>query len=256
MYGPSFPHKGGPTTGVDIVSVKRATSRAFPDVFPWADFDPIWNQRISKAWMTIQADQLREVDITGNYGKRSHEFLREQPRYGHPGQWAFDATSVALMEGWTNAHKTSPRPAVPNLGPIMAGGISVLLHDLTHETDGIPLYPAFDDAFRLGARIVAPENLTVQRSSSSNPGQAFYAIGGSAIQFWFAHLDRTHLPGERFRKGQLVGRVAPNHVGGGPHCHVGINVEFLWGHGKQLIHHKNYTHGAPTVGAQLAAKSV
>jgi hypothetical protein len=204
--------------------------------------------------MQIQGDQTDStIAVTGNYNTACHHFLRDQPRWGHPNEWAFDHTAVALMRGWTAAHKTPPKSTVPNLGPIVAGGQSILLHDLTHETDGIPLYPAFDDAFYVGAKIIAPEPLTVQRPSHSHPGEAFYAIGNSAIQYWFGHLDRTHLAGQRFYKGQLVGRVAPNHVGGGPHCHVGINVEFLWGHGKQLIHKKTYQHGCPTVGVQLAA---
>lgn len=145
------------------------------------------------------------------------------------------------------------KPVLPDLGPVTPGGKSVLAHDLTHATDGIPYYPAFDEAFWVGAPIIAPEDLTVTRPSSSRPGQAFYATGVSSIRFWFGHLDRTHPAGVRFGKGQLVGRVAPNHVGGGPHCHVGVNVELLWGPGRQLAHHTNYTHGAPTVGAQLDA---
>lgn len=144
-------------------------------------------------------------------------------------------------------------PLVPNLGPIVAGGISVLDHDCTHATDGISLYPAFDDAFYQGALIIAPETLHVTASSSSRPGLAFYAQGESRIRYWFGHLDRTHYAGQTFTKGQLVGKVAPNHIGGGPHCHVGVNVELLWGKGKQLEHHTNYTHGAPTIRAQLIA---
>lgn len=145
------------------------------------------------------------------------------------------------------------KPVVPKLGPIRSGGKSILLQDLTHETDGIPLYPAFDDAFYQGTLIIAPEDMTVSRPSSSRPGQAFYATGVSTIRYWFGHLDRTHAAGVRFAKGDVVGRVAPNHIGGGPHCHVGLNVELLLGEGRQLAHHNNYTHGAPTVGAQLAA---
>jgi len=143
------------------------------------------------------------------------------------------------------------QPKVPALGPIWHGGQSVLLHDLTHATAGIQLFPAFDDAYVQGREIIAPEPLTVYRSSSSHPGMAFYATGASKLRYWFGHLDRTHSPGRKFAKGEVVGRVAPNSIGGGPHCHVGINVELLLGAGKQLQHHTNYTHGAPTIGAQL-----
>ncbi len=151
--------------------------------------------------------------------------------------------------------KLPQKPVVPNLGPIVAGGQSVLDHDCTHETDGIDLYPAFDDAFGQGRSIIAPEALHVTRSSSSRPGLAFYATGASGIRYWFGHLDRTHYAGQTFTKGQLVGKTVANHIGGGPHCHVGVNVEQLWGKGKQLLHHTNYTHGAPTIRAQLEARA-
>ena len=144
-------------------------------------------------------------------------------------------------------------PTVPELGPVWVGGKSVLLQDLTHATSGIPLYPAFDDAFNQGRVVIAPEPLTVDKQlSSANPGEAFYATGKSKIRYWFGHLDRNHPLGTKFAKGDAIGRVAANTVGGGPHVHVGVNVELLLGAGKELAHHTNYTHGAPTVGAQLA----
>lgn len=143
-----------------------------------------------------------------------------------------------------------PSP-VPNLGPIFATGKSVLLHDLTHATAGVPLYPAFDDAFAQGTVIIAPEPLTVTRQSSANPGEAFFALGKSKIEYWVGHLDRTHPTGTTFAKGAALGRVAANSIGGGPHSHWGLNVERIAGAGKQLVHHTDYTHGAPLIGAQL-----
>lgn len=144
-------------------------------------------------------------------------------------------------------------PDVPALGPVWIGGKTVLLHDLTHATSGIPLYPAFDDAFRQGTVIVAPEALTVIAPlTSSRPGDAFYARGASKLRYWFGHLDRDHPIGTRFAKGAAVGRVAANTIGGGPHVHVGINVELLLGEGRQLVHRTDYSHGAPLVGVQLA----
>lgn len=145
-------------------------------------------------------------------------------------------------------------PIVPALGPVVAGGQSVLDHDCTHATSGIPLYPAFDDAFQQGVSVIAPEALVVTRASSSNPGLAFYCDGASGVRYWFGHLDRTHQAGVKFAKGTSVGRVAVNTIGGGPHVHVGVNVEKLWGAGRELAHHKDYTHGAPTIRVQLKAR--
>jgi murein DD-endopeptidase MepM/ murein hydrolase activator NlpD len=148
---------------------------------------------------------------------------------------------------------TPKPPAVPNLGPVFKGGKSVLAHDLTHATSGLSRYPAFDDAFKEGTPIIAPEPLTVTRDSSSRPGDAFYARGASGLDYWFAHLAIAPRVGTKFAKGAVVGKVGPNTIGGGPHVHVGINIDHKYGAGKQLAHRGNYTHGAPTVGAQLKA---
>jgi hypothetical protein len=130
------------------------------------------------------------------------------------------------------------------LGPVFDGGQTVLQHDCTHATSGIPLMPAFDDAFSQGTVIIAPEEITVTRASSSNPGAAFYADGASGLRYWFGHLDTVPIPGTTIRQGYSVGKVCANNVGGGPHVHLGINVERLWGTGRQLEHKTNYQHGA------------
>jgi hypothetical protein len=91
----------------------------------------------------------------------------------------------------------------------------------------------------------------IKPHTSSNPGFAFYAQGQSELRYWFGHLDRSQPIGATFKKGDALGRVGANTIGGGPHVHVGVNIELLAGAGKQLLHHTNYTHGAPTIGAQL-----
>ena len=153
-----------------------------------------------------------------------------------------------------------PVVSVPNLGPVGKSGKSVLLQDLNHASYGLPkdsrgvsLWPAFDDAFDVGVVIIACEDMVVYRESSSNPGEAFYTKGKSKLRYWYAHLDRTHREGTIFKKGDAVGKVCPNNIGGGPHTHVAVNIEHLVGIGKQLKHHTNYTHGAPLIGVQLNA---
>ena len=145
-----------------------------------------------------------------------------------------------------------PSP-VPYIGSVFRGGKAILEHDLTHATSGIPLYPAFDDAFREGLEIIAPETLVVTKGSSSRPGDAFYATGQSKMRYWFGHLAVAPAVGKKFLRGQVMGKVGPNNIGGGPHVHVGLNVELMLGEGRQLLHHKDYTHGAPKVGTQLQA---
>jgi hypothetical protein len=141
---------------------------------------------------------------------------------------------------------------VPALGPVVRGGKTILAHDLTHATSGVPGFPAFDDGFgAAGLAVLAPEPLVVYRQSGAQGGDAFYARGDSRIEYWFGHVDQAPATGARFRKGQTMARIA--RIGqddGGPHVHVGINARPLIG--RDLRHRTNYSHGAPTVGAQLA----
>ena len=157
--------------------------------------------------------------------------------------------------------------SVPALGPVWRGGHSILAQDLTHRTSGKKdaagnsrekYWPAFDDAFDEGEPIIAPEPLIVIPNpdtgalwSTSHPGKAFYAQGDSLIRYWFAHLDRQQPVLTKFRRGALVGKVAENHIGGGPHTHVAVNIERLIRKNAYLQHHTNYTHGATLIGVQL-----
>ena len=144
---------------------------------------------------------------------------------------------------------------LPSFGPIRRGGKSLLAYQLTHNTDGIPLYPAFDDNWGAGAISIAPEAMVViSPYTSSNPGAAFYARGVSKIEYWIGHLTRSPKIGTRFVKGQEVGRSVAQ--AGAEHTHWGINVEALLGQGKQLKYGKNgngpdYSYGSPAIGVQL-----
>lgn len=159
------------------------------------------------------------------------------------------------------AQDLTPHKNVPDLGPVTKGGKSVLLQDLTHETGGFPnensdsVMPAFDDAIgHPGLAVIAPEALTVTRQSSAqrrdgNPnGKAFYATGVSGIKYWFGHVDASPAVSAKFKKGQKMAAISSNHEA--PHLHIGVDARALNG-GKDLLHHTDYTHGAPLVGTQL-----
>jgi hypothetical protein len=184
--------------------------------------------------------------------------LRRAMRHLRNTKQGFNLSGTEWKAAWEDLVKLEkdlePNP-VPALGPVCRGGKTILQHDLTHPTGGIPLYPAFDDAFNSsgGIEVLAPEDLVVTRASSSNPGDAFYATGASKMRYWFGHLEFAPGVGKKFRKGQVMGKTLNHDVGGGPHVHVGLNIEHLVGAGRQLLHHTNYTHGAPKVGTQLAA---
>ncbi len=149
---------------------------------------------------------------------------------------------------------------LPAIGPVVRGGRSVLNASLTHNTDGIPLYPAFDDGWAVGRAVIAPEPLVViSPYTSANPGAAFYARGDSKLRYWFGHLSSSPRIGRKFAKGEQVGVIAPQYRPDGSanhHVHIGVNVELLLGSGKSLLygstgHGPDYTTGAPTIGAQL-----
>lgn len=142
-----------------------------------------------------------------------------------------------------------PHAKVPALGPIVKDGKSILMEDCTHLTSGLG-WPAFDAGFRVGLAIVAPESGVVDdNTSGAAGGEAFYFKGDSGIRYWVGHITTVPAQGRRFRKGEIMTHISSDHPR--PHVHLGLDVRALTG-GKHLESHTNYTHGAPTIGVQLA----
>ena len=242
--------KGVPD-GDDVIGVKRAISRA--GFFPWQEFDDAYNEKTEAA---VHAFQKAKGIKVGPYVAGTHTKLKAaNVPAGKPqaGEDAFDDRAAALYKSYL------PPTAAPNLGPLFKGGRSVLKQDLTHRTSGLPnngsgdMWPALDDAFAAGTTIIAPEDIEITKSSSSNPGDACYAKGKSGIEWWFGHLVTAPAVGKQIKKGATIGHVCQNNLGGGPHVHAALNVERLWGKGKALTHKTTYSHGAPLIGDQLAA---
>lgn len=168
-------------------------------------------------------------------------------------------TAFALLEELEADLSAPPPPPVPALGPVVKGGQTVLEHDLTHITDGLTadgsVWPAFDDAIgHPGMVVIAPEPGVVtghghaKRRDGRPDGQSVNVfVGQSGIEYWIGHVENVAPVGARVRKGGRLGTISPNHEQ--PHVHVGVNALRLVG--RDLEHHTDYTHGAPTVGAQL-----
>lgn len=230
----------GPTAKALKIAAKRMGQAPFAGKDN-ASFDYVFNDELEAA-----LDRLTMPSWDG-YGHRRWVSVRGLVTSKREHALNKEARDL-ILEDYARMTQT----ALPDLGPLYAGGKSVLDHDLTHATDGLPLYPAFDDAFKAGTPILAPEELEVVRSSSSSPGAAFYAEGRtSRIAYWFGHLVSAPAVGKQFARGSRIGVVLDHSVGGGPHCHCGINVEALFGAGRELEHHTDYTHGAPTIRTQL-----
>ena len=135
----------------------------------------------------------------------------EKTQQGHV-QWEADGKPKthwrSAMVGLRKLEADLVPDPLPVLGPIRRGGKSLLAYQLTHNTDGIPLYPAFDDNWGAGAISIAPEPLTViSPYTSSNPGAAFYARGASGPPI----LDRPPhpLPADRDALREGARRSAP-----------------------------------------------
>lgn len=252
----SLPTGSHRARGPTALALKRAMKRAgygFADK-ELSELDEHYNE-------ALEAALDRWTKGWDGYGEKRWEAIRKLiVPDGRPsaGQYALDGFAQDLVRD--ECASKPPPPKVPDLGPLWAGGKSVLKQPPTHKTSGLEengkhVYIAFDDAFTEGTTIIAPEDLTVTASSSSNPGKAFYATGASKIKHWFGHLDRTHSAGEKFQKGAVIGKVCPNSIGGGPHVHHAMDTRPLTG--KVLLWGANgngpdYTWGSPTVGEQFS----
>jgi len=233
-------------------AVKRALAHL--GFLEWSeDFDKHWNAKLNDAAAAWKRKRglIPGNSNDGSWGEKAHDVMRSA-WFGEDQKPAFDGGSQSLLKEEKRAHGSEPDTKVPSLGPMWDGGLSMLDQDCTHATSGIPNYPAFDDAFVAGRKIIAPENLEITKASSSNPGDACYATGDSKIKYWFGHLESAPSVGMRFKKGATIGTVLDHDVGGGPHVHCGVDTRPLTG--KTLKHHTDYTHGAPLIGDQLAAE--
>jgi hypothetical protein len=203
---------------------------------PPEGFNEIYNAKTQEAVRVFQL--FTEITpATGNFGQKTLDAM-----------WDYaDAYSKWVYRIW------SPPAALPVMGPLYVGGTSVLNNQLTHNTDGIPYFPAYDDGWVAGRAVLAVEDLVVDSVvTSSSPGEAFYATGVSKMRFWYGHLT-SHPPyGHHYKRGETVGWIY--NQGWKSHVHLGIDARPLIGH--SLLYGANgngpdYTTGSPTVGVQL-----
>lgn len=77
----------------------------------------------------------------------------------------------AGMEKCNRLLKDLQPPPIPQLGPVLEDGLAMLLQAPTHNTDGVPGYPAYDTGFgQAGRWIIAPEELVITRQSNALGG--------------------------------------------------------------------------------------
>lgn len=195
--------------------------------------------------------------------RRARRHLRAADGY-NPDGGHYRAVEQALdrLEADFLREAQPPRRPWEGIGPIQPGGGSLLDMVLTHDTSGIPLFPAVDTAWGKsgGVVVIAPEQVTVDtKDTSANPGEAVYLKGRSGMRYWIGHLDRDWPLGTVIAKGAVLGKTLPI-VGDSDHAHVGVNAEAFLGKGKELYwggapgrKPVRYRGGSPTIRQQLEA---
>lgn len=238
LYGPS--DSRGPSQGRDVKDFVKRTLTRLPaqipvggDFFPRppGGFDDIYNAKTEDAVSVVQ--KFNDIKPSGHMGQATLDAL-----------WQY-ADSYSK---WVYRLYVPPKPGakVPQLGPLVAGGVALLNQRLTHITDGIPHYPAIDAGWIVGLDALAVEEMTVTRASSANVADACFTKGKSGIEYWYGHLVVCPPVGTHLMMGAKIGDIAvhPN----GAHVHMGMDARALTG-GKDLLY--GYGPDVPTVGAQL-----
>ena len=238
LFGPD--HSRGPSKGRDVRDFVKRTLHRMPaqlglgeNFFPKppGGFDDVYNRKTAEAVGVIQ--QWYSIKpVTGNMGDATFQIL-----------WAHaDAYSRWVYRAYIPPKPPTP---VPQLGPYVIGGRSLLNTRLTHNTDGIPHYPAVDAGWIIGLDCLAVEDMTVTRASSADVGDACFTRGRSKIEYWYGHMVRCPPVGTFLRMGAKIGDIIvhPN----GAHLHLGVDARALIG--RDLVY--GYSTEIPTVGQQL-----
>jgi murein DD-endopeptidase MepM/ murein hydrolase activator NlpD len=244
--GPYSKDGNGKHKGNTALALKRAMSRL--GYLPWEPekWDNAFNQKLEDA--LDRWDPGKNGYAEGRYDKiRSAVIPKNLP---NGGKQALDSTCINQVQ---TEYASMTAFKTPALGPLEKGGASLLDFALSHDTSGIPLYPATDTVWTKGTTVIAPEDLKVTKASSSKPGCAFYAEGVSGCRYWFGHLTSALPVGTTVKKGKKIGVVGA-FSGYTPHLHVGFNVEKILGKGKEFKHGNNYSvSGIPTIRKQFEA---
>lgn len=124
----------------------------------------------------------------------------------------------------------TPSPSatpLPHPGTRERAGITFSGQKLTHDTDGLPGFPAVDLFGDPGTPFTAPEDGQVIRRSGrgGTKGQTYgwsvYFKGKSGRVYYIQHLNKDRAKIGRYKQGDRLGTISP-WEGGSPHAHVGV----------------------------------
>jgi murein DD-endopeptidase MepM/ murein hydrolase activator NlpD len=159
---------------------------------------------------------LKQPTRPGREPPNEHHWVDEENE--DSGGGGGDGGGKAYVNG---AHKGSP---VPNQKP----------HGATHETGGLPGYPAYDYMAPAGTPVVAPYDGRIRKLSGRSPkaggppgGPLGYSIylAGNGNDYYMTHLDHVRVKvGDRVKQGHQIAQVADGPPSWStPHCHMGTH---------------------------------
>lgn len=108
-------------------------------------------------------------------------------------------------------------------------------HSASHQTSGLPGYPAFDYMAPAGTRVGAPVSGTVIKLSGKDPrlggapggplGYSVYIKGTDGRTYFLTHIDKVGVKvGQKVRQGQQIAVIANGPKSwSSPHVHMGIH---------------------------------
>jgi putative peptidoglycan binding protein len=201
--------------GKDVRAVKRGLARAGHGTLAMS-FNPLLGPLTVRNLKNYQRSVHLMPD--GVYGRDTH---------GQLIQW-FDAFARKLYKDWE---------PVGDPGAARGGGDSLQLpinFHATHQTAGLPGFPAVDLFAQPNTAVLAPENGIVDKLSGHNPqeggspggpyGFSIYLDSASGRYFMTHFGSRQVALNERVTKGQRIGTVCDSAVSGNPgtsHIHHG-----------------------------------
>lgn len=202
--------------GQDVLAVRRALAKAgFVHPRPKRPFTTrhrTYGPGMVRAVKRFQRAQ--GIDDDGDYGEITHGKLLDLH--------CFDAFGIRLLH---------LRPAE---SPPDRPGIRLPTRQTTtHETGGLPGFPAVDYFGRPGTRCFAPEAGDLTRHTGRDPalggppggplGFSFYYLGRSGNTYYGTHLAKV-APLGRYRKGDVLATLANGPpTWSVPHIHYGIH---------------------------------
>lgn len=153
------------------------------------------------------------------------------PRRGAPVAFAPSAPGAASDGGLTTDGLPRPNNAIP--GSPVPG---IPPHAATHQTAGLPGYPAYDYMAPAGTTAVSPVDGVVWRLSGKDPklggapggplGYSIYINGRNGQKYFLTHLDRVSVrAGQAVKQGQPIAVIADGPASwSSPHVHMGVSA--------------------------------